>query len=380
MKNFLHLLLVIVITALLLPAPAFSDEQAQAYKNEIAPYVKFLKSEHQTPVDYVMGLFEKNDIVILCERSHNEATQYDLIYDIVSDKRFIKNVGHIFTEIGSSSNNQKLHDYLFVSNLSEQDIEKGALNLYRNLSWGPLWDPHSFFDLHKKLYRLNKGQPDKLKINMYYLDMPFSWNGMTPEKYKEFRATLPKRDEIMANQFMDKFKEIKKSDDSRKKALVIMNYRHAFNNFKFADGTKAANFGMYLFEEFPGKVANVMINPLAILPGTTDSNPVVAPIHGGKWDAAFEVTGNRETGFDFDGSPFGEDYFDYYMFIKHDRKYKDVFKGYIFYKPLKEQRLVTGIPGLFNNGYDRIILNRFKISGNEIKESEVKEFISENEA
>jgi hypothetical protein len=235
---------------------------------------------------------------------------------------------------------------------------------------------YNFYDFHKKLYLLNKGLPDSQKINMYYSDMPFSWDGMTPEKYKTYKDALPERDKIMANQIIKKFKEIQKSDEPGKKALVIMNYRHAFNDFQFADGTKAGNVGKYLFEEFPGKVANVMFNSVALLPGTTDNNAVDAPIQGGKWDAAFEVTGNRDVGFNFEGSPFGNDYFDYFTFRKHNLKYKDVFNGYIFYKPLREHKLVIGIPGFFNNGYDKIIPEWIKSTGQQINESEVEVSIS----
>jgi hypothetical protein len=48
-----------------------------SYKEEIAPYVDFLKKQNQNPVDYVMGLFDKYDMVILCERHHAENTQYN---------------------------------------------------------------------------------------------------------------------------------------------------------------------------------------------------------------------------------------------------------------------------------------------------------------
>jgi len=69
---------------------SFCNTGGIQYKTEIAPYVDFLKKQRQKPADYVMGLFEKYDLVILCERFHPETTQYDFIYDLVSDKRFIE--------------------------------------------------------------------------------------------------------------------------------------------------------------------------------------------------------------------------------------------------------------------------------------------------
>lgn len=47
-----------------------------------------------------MGLFDRYDVVILGERDHRDTTQYDLIEQIMSDPRFIDQVGLIMTEIG----------------------------------------------------------------------------------------------------------------------------------------------------------------------------------------------------------------------------------------------------------------------------------------
>jgi hypothetical protein len=71
------------------------------YDQAIGKYVRFLETQKQTPVDYIMGLFAKYDIVVLCERAHPEITQYDMICELTSDKRFQQQVGHIFTECGS---------------------------------------------------------------------------------------------------------------------------------------------------------------------------------------------------------------------------------------------------------------------------------------
>ena len=62
-----------------------------------------------------------------------------------------------------------------------------------------------------------------------------------------------------------------------------MNYRHAFNDFAFSDGSKGDNVGRYLFEAYPGRVANVWFNSFGLLPGTTDRNPILAPIQEGRF-------------------------------------------------------------------------------------------------
>jgi len=61
---------------------------APGYDKAIEDYVRFLDTHKQTPVDYIMGLFGKYDIVVLCERAHPETTQYDMLFELAGDKRF----------------------------------------------------------------------------------------------------------------------------------------------------------------------------------------------------------------------------------------------------------------------------------------------------
>jgi hypothetical protein len=232
----------------------------------------------------------------------------------------------------------------------------------------------------KRLYALNRSLQADLKIKISFSDMPFSWEGMNREKYASFSNSLVQRDQVMAEQIIEEFKEILRSTQSRKKALVIMNYRHAFNDrVKNAKGEKANNAGRYIFEAFPGRVANVMINSVALLPGSDDRKAVTAPICDGKWDAAFRIAGNPDLGFDFKENVFGADHFDYFPFFKHDYTYHDVFTGFVFFGPLEKHKMVSGIPDLLRDGYDKVILERMAIAGSPVEESKAAEFIAEIE-
>ena len=78
-RNFLFALFLVLVNNI-----CFS----QKYNPEISPYIKFLEQQNTSAKDYILDLFKKYDIVILCERDHRDATQYDLIYDIVSSPHF----------------------------------------------------------------------------------------------------------------------------------------------------------------------------------------------------------------------------------------------------------------------------------------------------
>ena len=72
-----------------------SQTDSRTPDQPIEVYVEFINSKRQNPVDYVLGLFGYADIVILCERSHSEITQYELMGDIVANKWFIEKVGNV---------------------------------------------------------------------------------------------------------------------------------------------------------------------------------------------------------------------------------------------------------------------------------------------
>lgn len=48
-------------------------EGQPVYDEEIEPYVAFVEQGHPEPIDYVMDLFDRYDVVVLCERFHPEA-------------------------------------------------------------------------------------------------------------------------------------------------------------------------------------------------------------------------------------------------------------------------------------------------------------------
>jgi uncharacterized RDD family membrane protein YckC len=323
------------------------------------PYVLFLKNR-PSAAEYIFQLFEKYDIVVLCERIHPETTQYDFIYEVISDQRFIDNVGNIFSEVGVVTMQPYLDDFLRSDDLTETEIQEKLIYIIKNLSFGPLWDKTNFYDYLKKLYALNKSLPDSSRIHHYLSDVPFSWEGMTRVKYRSFeKEFLGDRDKRMADLIEARFKEILDSDSKRKKCLVIMNSRHAFGLVKDSTGKMLGdNTCAYLYEAFPGRTANVLINTVAFGPVLN-----LCPIQNGKWDASFRAAGNPSLGFDFAGSPFGKDQFDMFPFgAWRNYIYQDVFTGFVFYRPLEEHISELGIPGLGDDFKD-VYLSRVKCSG-----------------
>jgi len=323
---------------------------------EVMLYADFIKQNQKNPVDYIFDLFKKYDIVVISERMHPEYTQYELFSKIVNDKRFINDVGNIFTECGSVSYQDTLTSYLHTTFENEDSLNKSTANLQRNSSsiW-PLWVNTNLFDFFKTINKLNSTLADNAKINWYFTDLAVDWNTKDHKKFQE-DFTNPKRDSLMAAHVLEKYNNII-TKQPRKKALVIMNTRHGYGliDGKFGEEMKSEyNNGTtaFLMKNLQGKVANVMMNTVSM-----KYAPLYTPVQDGKWETAFATVNNPEIGFDFAGSPFGNDKFDLAVKNIPLLTYKDVFTGFIFYKPLTQHFEKTGFPFEFDN-FEDIILKR----------------------
>jgi uncharacterized RDD family membrane protein YckC len=304
---------------------------------EVKQYAAYIRSHSQDPVDYVFDLFKKYDIVVISERMHPEYSQYEFIFKLIKDKRFSENVGNLFTECGSVSYQDSLNNYLNTPYKTEDDLNHATARLQRNSSavW-PLWNCTNLFDLFRTVHFLNSTLPDSSKINWYFTDLPVNWGTATHETYIK-NYTTPHRNSLMAVQVIEKYNRIL-SRQKRKKALVIMNTYHGYGlapDGKNYFGSTTA----YIMKALPGKVSNVMINYMSMKYLTA-----FVPVQNGKWDAAFEMAGNPVAGFNFAGSPFGDDHFDARYEQIRGLSYKDEFTGFIFYTPLSTQFCKNGFP------------------------------------
>jgi uncharacterized RDD family membrane protein YckC len=315
-----------------------------------APYVAFLRQGQAAPVDYVMGLFDRYDVVVLCEREHPEATQWDFIYDIVRDPRFIDRVGHVFTEYGAGEMQPYLDSMMAADGLSAGEVHDRIVNIMRNWPVWPTWANTNFYRYMTRLYALNQSLPPAKRIHQHFTDKSADWSGMTTRKeYTAFRRSLVGRDQYMARTVIEEMGRLAKPGSRPPKCLVVMNYRHAFDLTNRSPKARRLNTYEYLKDAFGDRAANVLLNYW-----------LLSPVAGGVWDAAFEETGNRPAGFDFKGSPFGEDPFDLFPFwpkLKGELRNRDEFTGFVFINPLESQYTEIGVPGLYK-GFEKEVRRR----------------------
>lgn len=340
MKKYLFLILLSIISNL-----TFSQNK------EIKPYVDFLKSNNkQSAKDYILQKFKNHDIVILCERDHRDLSQYLLIKEILEDKYFQKHVGNIFTEIGVVNLNPEINNILKSTNLDSATINRKFAEFQQNCSYHPIWEKYNYQFLLKTIYAINK--KSKHKISYFPSEVEFDWYKVIDSKdyEKKLIKIEEERDKIIADNIIKNFKGLK-----HKKALIILNYRHAFNRDVFAGKEKMENASRYLFDFFGKKATNILINGVY-----QDLNGKTTLLQSGKWDASFKYLNIENLGFDFKNSPFGTDNFDFWPF-KNTYKYNDIFDGFVFYKPVEKYKIAWNFDGFVPKEFEDEFIRRFKI-------------------
>lgn len=345
--------------------------------SEIKPYSDYLNQlEKKSAKEYILQKFENHDIVILCERDHSEFSQYELIKDILSDAYFKNNVGNLFTEIGVINLQPEITEFLKTKNLDSAFVEKKLNTFQQNATFWFIWERYNYHYLLGTIYDINNTSDNQ--ISYFPSDVEFDWKTVhTVEEYtREQDFEIEPRDSLLAYNIINQYKKL--SSKNNKKALIILNYRHAFKIHTTSNnGELVKNAGKYLADYFGNRAVSILSNrPIFV---KKENRYVYELIHDGKWDAAFKEQDIENIGFDFDNSVFGNDDFDL-ISAKNNAKYKDVFDGFVFYKSIENQNLIEFYNGLVSKDFEQEFFRRYKIQlqyfedSSRVKRLENKEF------
>jgi len=187
-------LLALVLLSGPMAAARGASPAAQAvpgYDQAIEKYVRFLETQKQTPTDYIMGLFAKYDIVVLCERAHPETTQYDMICKLARDQRFQQQVGHILTECGSVSLRPAVEELLTNDQLSEEQAQQKLRAIYRNFNFQVVWDKTNSYNFLQRITQLNRTLPKESRVHIWPCDVASDWSKSLYQNEMRRRLVLP---------------------------------------------------------------------------------------------------------------------------------------------------------------------------------------------
>lgn len=336
----------------------FLSSYAISQNIEIQPYVDHLNQlEKKSAKDYILQKFQDNDIVILCERDHRDISQYELIKEILSDQYFQENIKNLFTEIGVINLNPEINKFLQTKGLDSSYVKKKLAKFQFNSSFWTFWEKYNYHYLLNAIYDINNNSDNP--ISYYPSDVEFDWSQVLNAKdyNREMEIDTEPRDSLIAFNIINQFEKIK--SQKNKKALVILNYRHAFKIHTIRNsGGIQENAAKYLFDYFGNRATNILISQVNF--SEKGSDYTYSLIQNGKWDASFKFLNIDDLGFDFKDNVFGKDNLDIWN-NNSLNKFEDTFDGLVFYKPIEEYNLVSYFEGLIPKELEDEFFRRFKI-------------------
>lgn len=154
--------------------------------------------------------------------------------------------------------------------------------------------------------------------------------------------------------------------------LVIQNTYHGYKRIPtylpLPTEPTIYSVGEYIYKTYPDKTFGIYIN-------FYKSGSLGNLSNNGIFDAAFEYTKKTNVGFDLKDTPIGNTKFDLYRFgggYDTNVNFDYIFDGMIFYKPLKELVLKSGIPNIYPKEYEEVFFSKVALFSNQTLEEAPK--------
>ena len=353
-KSSVIILMALMITLIFIPLFALNPHlkiDVDTLKNKNALpisipeknyYLKNIRQYKEDPVNYVMQLFDKYDIVILCERMHPEYTQWEFFSKIILNDAFAAKVQNVFTEIGNMQVQEQLDTYMNTRFSSEEDLQRATAAIAREDAVWPLWSNTNFYDFILHLHQFNETRDSLNWINLFFTD-DFNWNEIkNPAQWDSLYRDLS-RDSIMAYHVINRYETLRSN-----KCLLITNTVHAWNHWIFETA--------YIFKKYPDKTAVVWINSFK------QFFPPALPAMNGTLDAAALEIPDSIWAIDFKNCPLGNTVFDLSLSKNFRCTYKDLFAGMVYCFHPKDWETRVNYPFILDN-YSDTFLERSALVG-----------------
>lgn len=330
--------------------PSSLVEISSLGKSDYSVFTGWLDNNGLDPVDYAVETAAKYQVTIFGEH-HFERENLLFLNKIIPELYHRAGVTCVAMETYAAENNDRL-ERLVTADKFDRDL---ALKIARANSW-PDWGAKEYWDVMETVWRLNKNLPrDQRKMRLIGIDIKLDLPTLalvgtgddaahSPmwEKLRFFRLfneILPmvKRDEIMARNVE---KEIIAKGE---RAIVWVGAAHAYTTYRrpiVIDGNvlrELTRMGFMLHQKYGDKVFLIRLHdrPIESIAITTFIERIIIE------------RGGKPSGFDLMGSPFGllrdkdSDYFRHKLEIC----FSDMVPGYVFLKPLDEQKRCQWVKG-----------------------------------
>lgn len=330
-----------------------SCQQNKKKDRETNPLLSYLKTNKQSPNDYVIEKFKTHDIIFIGE-NHYIKQQVDFVKGLIPQlyKNGIYNLGTEFIRYSDTD----LMNKLITDSVYN---EKLAKEITFNSSWD--WGYQEYIDIYKEAWKLNNKLPKNAhKFRIFGIEQDMDWSFVNSEEdfnNPEIRAKVFKSSsKFKESEGLSAFAIQKEVLDKGEKALIHSGIHHAFTSYyQPTFNSKKQEFGGRYEKERMGNLIKNKIGDKTMtifIHGTwywsKGYNKQSLPVDG-VLDSVFSIKENyiyTPFGVDTKDTPFGDlkGETSVYKYGYPNFTLKDFCDGYIFLSPISEYKSVTVIP------------------------------------
>lgn len=327
----------LVLPGLMLCCPAVFAQNAAVTDQALQSY---LTANWQTPEDYIIGKFDRYDIVFVGEL-HRIRHDAELIQHLIPRLHAagIHNLGLEFARYADQAD----VDRLITAPTYDEALAR-EIQFKQFVAWGY----QEYMDLYRVAWTLNQSLPATApRFRIVALGPTANWpaarENMSEEELNRVVWGGRSPDEQMADVILKEFV------DQGKKALIYSGTHHAFTVYRqpvydFAAGRfikfREHRMGNVIHDRIPDKVFNVMLH--APWPSKSRPEGLVIPMHG-VIDRVMARFSDQRVGFDLHGMPLGalpDDRSLYSAGYEHFTL-STIADGYVFQRQLDDYEGVT---------------------------------------
>ncbi|MBO4282234.1 MAG: hypothetical protein J5873_03470 [Bacteroidales bacterium] len=318
-------------------------------------YVRAFRDKRVEAESYLMGLFQRYDLVFIVEREHPECTQWDFFSRLILNDTFAEKIGGLCTEYGSCSMQEEADSFLRTDYRSDTARYRAAARILRQNSVWPTWYGRNIFDFIVRMQQYNSSRDSAHRIRWHLCDMPLPWEAVykRPESYLEAQS---QRDFHMGMNIVRAYRRQVGEDSSKNKMLVIVNYIHSIRGL-FPEDRTAID---YVDAHFPGRVGVVYLPTVAF-----GQKRFLTNMHGGLWHEAAKEVGDCFA-VPVKGTPLENEYYTAVQSpeTRGTAKLGDKFDGFLFIgHPYRFRMDEDGYPYQFEGTFADEYLRRSQLLG-----------------
>jgi hypothetical protein len=285
------------------PSPALAAPPRPLDPPTLERLTAYLQANWQSPEDYIVGLFETRDVVLLAEAhclKHNLRLAHQLI-----PRLHAAGVYHFGMEFGAAEDQAQL-DALVTAETYDADLARRLMFNY-NVTWAF----QEYLDVYRQAWALNQAlPPEARKFRILNLSYRYDWSGAGPVRTPASAQRVFYKGGTEAHRAAVTWRAVM---DRGEKMLALVGTPHAFTRYQqrvydpHAEGfyrLDKHDFGNQLYAQAPHKVVTVMLHqPFdSRLSGAAE---LVYPARGAL-DQVLAQFADRRVGFDLLHSPLGD--------------------------------------------------------------------------